>query len=772
MGITLFEHNRIAYEAAVRMLEEKGKAAVIHPTGTGKSFIAFHLCEEHPESRVCFLSPSEYIYKTQQENWIAAGGELPRNITFYTYAKLLFMKEAELAEIQPDFIVLDEFHRCGARMWGQGVTALLEAYPQVPVLGLSATNVRYLDNQRDMAKELFDGNVASELSIGAAIVRGILNPPKYVLSLYSYQKELERYEEKVRSVKSKAVQNEAGAQLEALRRAIAQADGVDEVFRKHLPEKHGKYLLFCTNYEHMQEMQAKVPEWFGFADEEPHVYTVYSEDSEADKTFAAFKADNSEHLKLLFCIDMLNEGIHVEDVNGVVLLRPTVSPTVYKQQIGRALSAGKRTDAVIFDIVLNIENLYSIGAVEEEMRQAVNFYREGGQAEYIVHEQFRILDEVRDCRLLFRRLNDTLNASWNLMYSVAEQYYAEYGHLEVPKRYVTEEGYTLGAWVATQRRVYTGKTSGVLTDEQIERLNAIGMRWQDAREAVWEKFYGAARIYYYEHGDLLVNVNENDYHGVALGKWIAQLRVYKKSSEGCVYLTPEREAALNAIGMVWDVPDYQWERNYRAAKAYYEVHGSLSMPHDYVDENGLCLGAWLAKMRNAVTNANYQGAELTKEQIAKLDALGMQWSTRHDAVWQRNYEEARRYRELHGDLEVPVVYVSENGCRLGKWLRHQRDSYKEGTLSKERMEKLLSIGMVLVPEDPWESKFNLARSYYEEHGNLNMKSNYVVQGVWLAKWLGEQTARLNGKVTSRSKTLKKLTPVQIGMLESIGIGRG
>lgn len=772
MGITLFEHNRTAYEAALEMLKKKGKAAVIHPTGTGKSFIAFHLCEEHPESRVCFLSPSEYIFRTQLENWIAAGGTEPSNLTFFTYAKLLLMEPEEIAEIKPDFIVLDEFHRCGAKMWGQGVAALLDAYPLVPVLGLSATNVRYLDNQRDMAKELFDGNIASELSIGEAIVRGILNPPKYVLSLYSYAKELDRYEARVWGAKSKAVQAEAGPVLEELRRAVAQAEGVEEIFRKHLPEKHGKYLLFCASYEHMREMREKVSEWFGFADSEPHVYTVYSEDAEADRAFAAFKADHSSHLKLLFCIDMLNEGVHVEDVNGVVLLRPTVSPTVYKQQIGRALSASKRTNAVIFDVVLNIENLYSIGAIEEEMRLAVNFYRDRGKKEQIVHEQFRIIDEVRDCRKLFRRLNDTLNASWNLMYSVAEQYYAEYGHLEVPKRYVTEAGYTLGAWVATQRRVYAGKLGGGLTEEQIEKLDAIGMRWQGAREAAWEKYYGAAKAYYYERGDLLVNINENDYHGVALGKWIAGLRAYKKSGEGCAYLTPERVEALEAIGMVWDVPDYYWEQNYRAAKAYYEVHGNLSMPHDYVDANGIRLGAWLSKMRTARGNAGYQGAELTKEQIARLDALDMQWSTRHDVAWQQNFEAACRYKEQNGHLEVPVAYVSEDGCRLGKWLRHQRDSYRAGGLSTERTEKLLAIGMNFTPEDPWESKFNLARTYYEEHGDLNMKSNYVVEGVWLAKWLGEQTARLNGKVTSRSKTAKKLTPVQIGMLESIGIGRG
>ena len=138
----LFEHNRIAYESAAKMLEERGRAAVIHPTGTGKSFIAFRLCEEHPSSRVCWLSPSEYIYRTQADNLVHAGGKASENVVFYTYAKLMLLSDAELKDICPEYIVLDEFHRCGAEMWGQGVRRVLEFFPKAKVLGLSATNIR------------------------------------------------------------------------------------------------------------------------------------------------------------------------------------------------------------------------------------------------------------------------------------------------------------------------------------------------------------------------------------------------------------------------------------------------------------------------------------------------------------------------------------------------------------------------------------------------------------------------------------------------------
>ena len=445
MSIKLFEHNQSAYESVLEMLSDEGKAAVVHPTGTGKSYIGFKLCEQFSEKIVCWLSPSEYIFNTQLENLKQdSDGWLPENITFFTYAKLMLMTDSELTDIKPDYIVLDEFHRCGAEMWGDGVDRLLSMYPDTPILGLSATAIRYLDNQRNMADELFDGNIASEMTLGEAIVRGILNPPKYVMSVFAYQEDYNRLKRRVRRAKSKAVRDSAERYLEALRRALEMADGLDKVFDKHMENRTGKYIVFCSNIEHLREMQSKAKEWFGKIDSEPHIYTAYSEDPTTSKEFQNFKQDNSDHLKLLYAIDMLNEGIHVDDVSGVILFRPTVSPIIYKQQIGRALAAGKNHVPVIFDIVNNIENLYSIGTIQQEMQVAISYYRSHGMDSYIVNDRFEVIDEVREAKQLFDTLNDTLSASWDVMFSYAEQYYHEHGNLEVPRRYKTDDGYSLG----------------------------------------------------------------------------------------------------------------------------------------------------------------------------------------------------------------------------------------------------------------------------------------------------------------------------------------
>lgn len=365
VALRLFEHNEKAYRAAVRMMEQYGKAAIVHPTGTGKSYIAFKLIEDNPEKVVIWLSPSKYIFKTQLESLKRNDPDFPlANIHFYTYAKLMCCTQAQLDEIAAQksaYIIFDEFHRAGAECWGESTVALLKLCPDAKFLGLTATNIRYLDNNRDMAEELFDSRVASNMTLGEAVVMGILPAPKYVTTVYQYQKALAKYQARVDNLRTPGIQDVNQKYLDALRRALEQADGLDKVF-------------------------------------------------------ADFKTDTGDRLKLLFCIDMLNEGVHVEGISGVILFRPTISPIIYKQQIAR---------------------LDSIGMV-------------------------------------WGNRNDR---QWNQGYQEAKRYFEAHGDLRVPVNYVSPEGYALGKWVKRQRytRQNPEKSCGALTEERMERLDAIGM---------------------------------------------------------------------------------------------------------------------------------------------------------------------------------------------------------------------------------------------------------------------------------------------------------
>lgn len=701
--LKLFEHNSRAYENAIRLMDESGKAAVIHPTGTGKSFVAFKLAMEHPNSRILWLAPSEYIFRTQIENLQksmgrgneAHGEELLRNVTFITYTKLM-MNEDEIDSFHPEYIVLDEFHRCGAPEWGNSVRKLVSAYPSAKLLGLSATNIRYLDNRRDMADELFDGCIASEMSLGEAIAREILPAPDYIISMYSYQEELKRLTKRVEGERDQGLKRQNEKLIEALRRTLENAEGLPQVFAKHMKAANGKYLVFCANRDHMDEMLSHVGEWFHLVDPAPHVYVVYYDNPETSREFADFKADTSRHLKLLFCIDMLNEGVHVDDIDGVILLRPTVSPILYLQQIGRGLSAGSAKDykPVIFDIVNNFDSLYSIDALQEEFENALALVSCTEESVGKYCGRFRIIDELRDSRKFFKELSCNLSASWDIYYQACRKYYENQGDLKVASSYVTEEGLNLGSWIRTQRRVYAGKAVGRLSEEQIKRLEQVGMVWDDAQTQSFIRGCEALEHYREENGDADVPARYVSADGFPLGKWVGNIRAAYKNGR----LDRDRADCLDRLGMIWDVREYRWNVNYQAAKEYFETHGNLQVPFSYVTEDHISLGRWVANQIHIYNGAKSGSIPLTETQTEKLEAIGIVWKNKYEDGWDRKYKAAKEYYEEHGHLNISPTYKID-GIDLGRWVSTIRLKMKNPqasnlVLSKERIRQMDEIGIV------------------------------------------------------------------------------
>ena len=561
VALCLFEHNEKAYHAAVRMMEQFGKAAIVHPTGTGKSYIAFKLIEDNPKKVVLWLSPSEYIFKTQLESLKRNDPDFPlANVRFYTYAKLMCCTQAQLDEIaaqKPAYIILDEFHGAGAECWGESTVALLKLCPDAKLLGLTATNIRYLDNNRDMAEELFDSRVASNMTLGEAVVRGILPAPKYVTTVYQYQKTLAKYQARVDNLRAPGIQDVNQKYLDALRRALEQADGLDRVFAHHITNKCGKYIVFCANKEHMDEMVSHVPEWFAWVNPDVVVYQAYSDDPNTDKAFSDFKTDTSNRLKLLFCIDMLNEGVHVEGISGVILFRPTISPIIYKQQIQR---------------------LDDIGTVWGNRNEI----------------------------------------AWQRRLESAQKYHETHGNLMVPGKYTDPDGYPLGQWIIKTRQQ---KLNGRLKEERIAQLDEIGMVW-NIFDAKWEKAYALAAAYYEENGNLNIPCSYVTAAGERLRQWVAsQQWAYPKGK----LTDEQVERLNRIGMYWGNRNDRQWNEGYQEAKRYFDAHSDLNVPADYVSPGGYNLGNWVKRQRYTRQNPEKSCAVLTEERIAKLDEIGMRW---------------------------------------------------------------------------------------------------------------------------------------------------
>jgi len=661
MSIQLFEHNQQAYEAAVAMLAETDKAAIIHPTGTGKSFIGFKYCEDNPDKTVCWLSPSRYIFKMQIKNLEKTGAEIPQNINFFTFKKHMLMSEEEIGEIGATAIICDEYHRLGAPMWNGSFSVLMDKFPNIPMVGLSATNIRYLDSQRNMAEELFDGKIASEIILGEAAVRGILPAPKYIMTVFSYQKDLEKYTKKIKRTKNLNIRIKAKKYLEKLRREIENADGLDEIFNKHITERTGKYIVFTQRADAMKECISHVPEWFGRVDRKLHIYAVRTTEPETSKQFVEFVNDkDTSHLRLLFCIDAFNEGIHLDDIDGVILFRPTISPIIYKQKIGRALSAGTNKTSVIFDIVNNIDNLYCVDSIKEEMCAAITYYNYFGEYSSVITERFEIIDEVAGCRKLFKKLDETLTVLWDIMYENSGKYYIATGGL-IFSRECRREYCTLIKWIDTQRNISSGKALGKFSEEQIKKLDEIGMRWESVNDISWKRHFEAYKRYVENGGDLLVPQDFITEDGVEIGKWLSMLRIYKKIGIRNNYFTEEREKSLEDVGIIWYHVNFVWERNYQAALSFFKREGNLEVPDGHI-ENGVKLYNWLADLRKKYCGYNKERVgTITEIQVQRLNELGMRWQSQADLIWEEGFEHAMAYFEETGAADTPFVYVAPDG---------------------------------------------------------------------------------------------------------------
>ena len=499
-------------------------------------------------------------------------------------------------------------------------------------------------------------------------------------------------------------------------------------------------------------MISHVPEWFAKVNAEVAVYEAYSDDPGTDKAFADFKTDESDKLKLLFCIDMLNEGVHVEGISGVILFRPTISPTIYKQQIGRALTAGENSTPLILDVVNNFEGLCSIAGLQGEMQEAVYRLNANGEGNKIITERFEVIEQVHDCRVLFERLQASLSSSWDHYFSEASIYYAEHGNLNIPKRYTTPAGLSLGEWLTTQRRVRAGQIPGNLTEQQIARLDSIGMEWGNRNDAAWEHGLEEARKFREQFGNLQVPAKYKTKNDYPLGKWINNAR--KRRNDG--KLTEERIRQLDQLGMTWSVFDAKWEQGYALAMSYAAEHGNLNVPVNYTTEEGEKLGAWILNQRAAYTKEM-----LSQDQIGRLEEIGIYWGNRNDRQWNEVYGAAKRYFEANGNLDVPVAYVSPEGYALGKWVRRQQYAYRKpeksnAILSQERIELLEAIGMQWEKPDPWQHRYELAQEYKRCHGNLDVPAKYkTADGIWLSRWVYNQKRLLQSESGKLSEEQKK-----------------
>lgn len=748
MSMTLNPVNEAAFQKAVQSLETLNRAAVFHPTGTGKSCIAWKVVEAHPQTTFFWLvAGAQRLALRQAELTRYNGGTLPGNVRFCDCEKLAAATPEQwvrLGEQKPGCMVLDCYHELSAVCWAQSVQKLLRMCPQAKVLGLGVPNGAPVCAA---AQELFADCIVSHMTVAEAMAAGTMPVPSaYAALLWPQEEELATLRARIKNLCMPKGDTSLRVQYEELSWSLRQVENLTVLLPRLLSDTSGHYLVLFESAAYQEKLGVELEQLLRTVDSAVRFYAADHAcfaDSAAVETFLS---DTAPGPKVLLCVNAPGVQQPLEGLAGVILVRQSSLMSTFKQMLCRALVAAGSRSVPVFDLVAQFEGLGNGRTLQRDCTEAMT--KAGSKT-----PGFRQERPMQQTYRLYGKLRREMEARWEVLCQAAADAAAKEGTLELPRSYTIHSGVPVGKWLELQRQVQAGQRPGRLTAEQAAKLEKLGIRWNHRLEAAWEKGFASAQKYRTEHGDLLVPVRYRDKNDFALGEWI----VYNRQRYLGGNLTQNRIERLEAIGMVWSTSNDLWEQNYAAATQYYLEHGDLEVPIKYETPSGFGLGVWLGAQRAA-----HKAGELPQEQVERLDALGMDWTNRNDRKWMSLYDVAAAYYHEHGNLNVPSEYITPDGVLLGKWVARQRYAYlnpdrSSARVTPERKALLDKLGMVWEKYDPWQERYDLALAYKTEHGDLEIPSVYkTADGVWLGNWVNRQRQALNSGSSALSSERRKL----------------
>jgi hypothetical protein len=556
-----------------------------------------------------------------------------------------------------DFIYLDEFHRIGAEIWGAAVMEVLDLNSGAKILGTSATPVRYLDNKRDMAIELFHNKIASHLPLNKAIVDGVLRAPKYVSALYSIADDQGRLEQQIMS----SAYEDKASLLTHLKQIVVdweRSSGIDTILKKYLNPGRSKIIVFCENVKSMKTAESTLKpilsEIYG------DLATLHINSSLADKvnkrTLDFFSAlDNIP--KILFTVNMVNEGLHGKDIATVILLRETNSPNIFWQQIGRCFSIGQLDQPLIFDLVNNLNNVQ------------INMFKQDYETEYAASTAMlsktgaiaavnsnpipiEFIDYTKEIHDLFISIAETTDY-WEIHYKRAEMFFSQYGHVAVPLKLDAR----LHFWVRSQRIAFKENR---LSDDRIRQMNVLCMNWDTDHEYRW----------YAKFTELKQCLDTNTKLSESLNLWLKSQR--DKFEKGT--LPKPYEYLLAPLVHLDPYTKNLWKEKLQEAKKHFDTHGSFD------------LGSRVPLMRD-IRHA-YKAGTLPDYVIQALSEMGFPFRVNNS--WRTNFNLLEAHVKLHGKV-MPTIATNSH---LTKWLQRQRKSFIKGKLKNEYVALLQPTGVL------------------------------------------------------------------------------
>ena len=346
---------QISFINNLNKILEKGekRALLISATGTGKTYASAFALRENKPRRALFLVHREQIAKQAIESYKKIFGETK---TFgllsgnskgfeadFLFSTMQMMSKEDIfkkfKEDEFDIIVIDEAHRIGASSYQK----IIQYFKPKLLLGMTASPER--TDGYDVYKE-FNYNIACEIRLKQALEENFLCPFHYfgITDIEFNGKTIDENTELSDFSKLTCDErvNYIIKQIEFYGHSGTTTNG----------------LIFCSSKREALALSDK------FNDRGYFTVVLTGEDSQEKREEAINRLTSKnieEKIDYIFTVDIFNEGVDIPEINQVIMLRPTESPIVFVQQLGRGLrKAIDKEYVVILDFIGNYKNNFMI----------------------------------------------------------------------------------------------------------------------------------------------------------------------------------------------------------------------------------------------------------------------------------------------------------------------------------------------------------------------------------------------------------------------------
>ena len=597
MGVidVLKPHNLKAFQEIDKLINSGiKKIAVPRATGSGKTYLMGALAEKYNDNKKLVLEPTRPLLDGVKEKFEEFG---IANTDFMTYQKLIRLNEEDIAAMDYKLIFLDECHHGTAPVWGQKINYLMETHSDSIIFGTSATTVR--NDGVNVVESIFEGNAVCELSLSTAIARKVLPCPHYITAIYRLDDEFEKLKKRIAaSTNTKEEKLEFYEKMKIMKTHFEKSYGIPTILNKYIKAKNGRYLVFCKNLKHLDTMRNIVIDWFRTAGiKNVHSYVVYSDYPDKEKDYKDFCEDNSDSCKVLFSINMLNEGLHIKNISGVLMLRTTQSNLIYLQQLGRLVDA-ENIDKylLVFDFVNNFSSVNDGIGLLKEIKDAVAREKENDSdfdnSEFEDIDTFFVLENVIEIQDMFKEIEGRLEGDWENGLKHFDKYVREHnGDVIVPRDYMDEDGFRIGNWVSNKRQEYK---NNILLPKRVEELNKPSFIW-DVKKYDFTLKLEAIKRFISENGRLPKSMSKDCYEK-KLGGFLVKERIYHKQDKA-QYPKWRKDAMEGIEGFSWNPKEEYFLLGCKHYEDYLSKTSNFSIPKGYRTSDGFNLDSWASSQK-------------------------------------------------------------------------------------------------------------------------------------------------------------------------------